>query len=748
MSPLITIAPESIPAAIPLEGTAVVAPYSATTRYVVRDGLPWIPIMGEFHFARVRREEWRDSLRAMRSGGVTVVATYVIWNYHEPSEGVINWTGNRDLREFVLEAGRAGLDVVLRVGPWVHGEVRYGGFPDWLQHSGLALRTNDAGYLAHVATWFAAIGEQVAGLVDSHIVGVQIENELYDNPGHLLTLRRVAEQSGLTVPVWTATGWGDAQLPAGAFLPVFAGYADAFWESADIGWPANCEIHYTFTEQRDDLSVGADVRGQNGAGVGMVAAPANSPYATSELGGGMHVAYHRRPLVDSKDVTALALAKLGSGSVWQGYYMYRGGTNSLPSSAGLQESHATGYPNDVPVLSYDFWAPIGEHGQLRPHYHALRTRHEFIHIAERELAEGNVIHGVGPVRWAFRGSDESGFLFVNNYQPAARPLPEMPDVQFSIRQSSGAVLVPSRPTPIPTGASFVWPIGFRLGDGRRMSATAEIVGRVGGEEYDVLFLREHPGIPVELFIDGVAQPVPARRGPDVVVGAGSTRIVILDDATADSLWIGPVRGRTRAVLWAEGAILDDELVLDTDRPFARLSIYPPLDPAPHPVQVRAVGTGELFSHYEVSGARAHGAITVPPIDAGIALVPRRTGGPMDRLSAPVATDFDAATEVRLSIPESAWDGAHRLVLRLDWVGDVGRAEIAGTLVSDHFWHGRTWDIDLTEHREAATHGVLLRLFGWDPAAGVYVDPRVRPATAEPVLALRSATLVRTARVRL
>ena len=86
------------------------------------------------------------------------------------------------------------------------------------------------------------------------------------------------------------------------------------------------------------------------------------PVATCELGGGMATAYHRRPVLLPLDVPAVANAKLGSGSAWQGYYMYVGGTNPAP---GLQESQATGYPNDVPTRSYDFHAPVGEHGQVR-----------------------------------------------------------------------------------------------------------------------------------------------------------------------------------------------------------------------------------------------------------------------------------------------------------------------------------------------------------------------------------------------
>ena len=61
-----------------------------------------------------------------RPSGVDVVATYFFWNYHEETPGKFDWTGDRDARRFVEAAARHGLKVVLRLGPWSHGEVRYG----------------------------------------------------------------------------------------------------------------------------------------------------------------------------------------------------------------------------------------------------------------------------------------------------------------------------------------------------------------------------------------------------------------------------------------------------------------------------------------------------------------------------------------------------------------------------------------------------------------------------------------------
>lgn len=36
-----------------------------------------MPVMGEVHYSRIPADEWRDEVRKMKEGGVTIVATYV-----------------------------------------------------------------------------------------------------------------------------------------------------------------------------------------------------------------------------------------------------------------------------------------------------------------------------------------------------------------------------------------------------------------------------------------------------------------------------------------------------------------------------------------------------------------------------------------------------------------------------------------------------------------------------------------------
>ena len=125
--------------------------YGWTANYLTRDGAPWLPVMGEFHFSRYPHRYWREELEKMKAGGVEIVSTYIFWNHHEEHPGLLRWDGDRDIHFFLRCCSEVGLLAFLRPGPWCHGEARHGGFPDWLLETGFRLRSNDPGYLAAVS---------------------------------------------------------------------------------------------------------------------------------------------------------------------------------------------------------------------------------------------------------------------------------------------------------------------------------------------------------------------------------------------------------------------------------------------------------------------------------------------------------------------------------------------------------------------------------------------------------------------
>ncbi|MFD6277093.1 beta-galactosidase [Streptomyces sp. NPDC060209] len=744
------------------------------SRRVLRGGRAWIPVMGEFHFSRYPAAEWREELLKMRAGGIDLVATYLFWNQHEDRRGTLCFDGSLDVRRFVGLCAELGLAVAVRIGPWSHGECRNGGFPDWLEDVDCAPRTDDPAYLALVEPYYARISHELRGLAHDEggpVVAVQVENELYDQPAHLATLRRMAEDAGIRAPLWTATGWGAAQLPEDVLLPLYGGYPEAFWEDAHEGWTRDMRRHYFFTPIRDDHAIGADLR--NSAPTGTGPDDRRYPYATCELGGGMAVAYHRRPLVPAEDITSLALSKLGSGSVWQGYYLYHGCSQRLDHTVPNQESHATGYPNDLPKVSYDFQAPLGEYGQVRPSFHGLRLQHLFLRDSGADLAGMPLsLPDTGPdglddrttLRWAVRSDGERGFLFVNNHQPH-EPLPRHEEVRFRVRLDGGrAVTLPEQPVTVPSGAHFVWPIGYDLGDGVRLDwATAQPVTRLDVDGTPLTVLAATAGIAVSLALPAglrVEGPADVTAGPDATLvsvpepgtaavltvhgPAGPVRVLVLDEERARSVNRVRVWGEDRLVLCDELVLADGpELRLRTDSPTASFALLP----APAALSgpgLGAPGPDGAFTRWTLSLPQETHEPVVTCVRAEAGTPPARSGGSHDRASAPRDEDFDTASVYRISVPHDAFEGGGEVLLRLSFTGDAARAYIGGRLVADHFWYGPDWEIGLRRFaEEAVEHGVEIRLLPLARDSKVYVDASVREGldAAHGTTALHAARLV-------
>ncbi len=400
-----------------------------TSKYLTKGGRPWLPVMGEYHFARARKEEWYDELLKMKAGGIGIVSTYLFWIYHEEEEGVLDFGGDLDIGAFVRDAGRAGLYVILRLGPWAHGECRNGGFPDWLVKKPFRIRDNSPEYLELCRKWYAAIFEQVSGMLykdGGNIIGIQLDNELTDNAEHLKALKDIAREVGFDVPLYTVTGWNSlygAHIPVDDVLPVFGAYPDAPWEPGTHKLPLS--RHYSFYTMRNDTAIGKDLIKQDGNDWQL---PYDRyPFATCELGPGMMSTHHRRVLISAMDAYAMSLVKLGCGNNLVGYYMFHGGTNRVGKHSTFNETTATGYPNDYPILNYDFQTCISQYGEIRESYRRLNLLHLFVndfggilaemdHVAAASFVPEDDLSGL---RYCMRRKGDSGFIFVNNHQRGA-----------------------------------------------------------------------------------------------------------------------------------------------------------------------------------------------------------------------------------------------------------------------------------------------------------------------------------------
>ncbi len=468
------------------------------SRYLTKDDKPWIPVMGECHYSRVPREKWKETLRKMKEGGIEVVASYVFWIHHEEEKGRFDFRGNRDIRAFIELCHEQDLEFCLRIGPWAHGECRNGGFPDWLcRECADSLRSTKEPYFGYAKRYIEAVADQVRGL---ELFGIQIENEMTHRPAYLEELRRLVVSAGLTAPLFTATGWGNAKLPD-TLIPMYGGYPEAPWTGHVHELEPNA--NYFFSHVREDGNIGSDLLSA-AEGKGHTEAPDSAfPFLTCELGGGNQSTYHRRPRITSGDIEALAVCKLGSGANLLGYYMYAGGVNPVGKTT-MQESKATGYPNDCPVISYDFQAPIGDMGQLRESRFRLERIHRFLRAFGELLAPMTAVMpnemptslaDTETLRCALRTDGKGGFLFVNNHI-RLKKLPEKKSCPFTFRFAEETV---SFEMDVPADSCFFIPVNLTLAGLKIRCAFAQPTDQSG----NTLTLQEIPGLePIVLLGDG------------------------------------------------------------------------------------------------------------------------------------------------------------------------------------------------------------------------------------------------------
>ena len=377
--------------------------FEVDSRGFIIGGKHVLPVMGEIHYARVPEREWRREIQKMRAGGITILSTYVFWIHHEEEEGVWDWNGNKNLRKFVEICQEEHMPVVLRIGPFCHGEVYQGGFPVWLTDKAQSnpqqykLRTTATGFLAATRNLYSNIFQQVKGLQwkdGGPIVGVQIENECRGPWTYYMALKEMAVEAGFDTPFYTRTGWpklnGNEEF--GKLLPLYGDYADGFWDRDLTDMPGAYKDAFIMKDTRLSAVIATEALGKN-QDTQMEAKDLSYPYLTCELGGGMMPSYHRRINMSGKEVKPLAICKLGSGSNLPGYYMYHGGTNPYNPKHTMAETQATAVTNynDMPHMSYDFQAPLGEMGQPNwTAWHESRLLHQFLADWGEELSQMDV----------------------------------------------------------------------------------------------------------------------------------------------------------------------------------------------------------------------------------------------------------------------------------------------------------------------------------------------------------------------
>jgi beta-galactosidase len=710
---------------------------SVNSRYLMLDGKPWLPVMGEFHFSRFPQQYWEEEILKMKAGGVQIISTYIFWIHHEEIEGQFDWTGQRDLRKFVGLCARHGLYVCPRIGPWAHGEARNGGFPDWLLAK-CPTRVSDSTFLSYVRTFYDQIGKQLKGLLwkdGGPIIGIQIENEYANRApngggGYLLKLKSMAIEAGLDVPLYTVTGWDNAVIPPHAFVPVYGGYPDEPWSGSRGELRPDPQGVFQF-HVTTPVGTAGIMQGVSAATEDVQ--HSHYPRFTAELSGGMEDTYHRRVVVSADDIASMTLSALGSGVNLIGYYMYHGGANPEGKLTTVQESQATDYPNDVPVVSYDFQAPLGEFGQMSGTFRKLNVLHQFIRDFGSTLAPmAGVLPDVVPtgprdtttLRVSARTDGNQGFLFFNNYL-RNYPLPVQKEVQVRLRLGTETLTIPSDPVNIPSQSWFIWPVNLDLNGALLKYATAQPLATMTDGLDSYYFFMTSPGVDSKFVFessgvkslrsrtgresrkDGLIEvrrvtPSTAEAVEIQITKGNKVHIILLAPKDAENCWKLRLNGHEHILITASDVFAENGIIhlRSRDPKSLSVSIFPRVkNHISSNIALNSTGSDGIFTHYAASVKAKKVILSVRQVRKEGVAPPVKMGKFVDWRNCAVASSpddstFETSGVWKVTLPKSMPPGISDVFLGINYAGDVGRIFGGKRLLDDNFYNGTMWEFGL------------------------------------------------------
>lgn len=664
--------------------------------YMSIDGSPVIPIMGEFHYSRYPFEQWEEAILSMKAGGITVIPTYVFWNIHEEKEGFFDWSGNKNLRAFIELCQKHAMSVIVRIGPFCHGEIRNGGLPDWLFARPIDVRSDDPDYLKYVKRLYTEISKQLKGLYfkdGGPIIGVQIENEHQHSaspwalcyPGekkdytsssydkaitkigvsvqdkkistselgetHMKTLKRMALDAGIITPLYTVTGWGNAAVLGYDAIPVTAAYTYPFWAKP---FKSPFCLFKDIQKSPDYSPVRYETE--------------KYPSFCAEMGAGIQMIYSSRPIVKAEAAEALMVRTLGSGANGIGYYMYHGGSTPMSSDGNVFMSDE---PMGVPKISYDFQAPIGEFGLIKGSYKYLRTIHLFVNECGNLLAPMETVLPEGyekitpdnrnDLRFAARMKDDTGFIFMTNFQDHDTARIDQENLVISLKLNKETIRIPSKGSfTLKKDESAIFPFNFNMDGVILKYATAQFLTKVKIEESNHYFFFVPEGINPEFMFDGATiknyknkySPLPGINSTFVLTSKDGKDIRVTTLTKKEALNTTKVNNKL--------VITECQILPEKDK-----------------LTLLNLGNNKF-------------KFIVYPSSKGLKWEERS----VENVSSKLEVIKKGKNRVSLDIKCPVFPQINEFFLECDYIGDIALASINGKIVLDHFYYGEPWIIGL------------------------------------------------------
>ena len=352
-------------------------------RAITIDGARTFIISGAIHYPRSTPAMWPHILRQSREAGLNTIETYVFWNFHERQQGIFDFSDRLDLMHFCELAQAEGLDVILRIGPYICAEINYGGFPFWLREvPDIQFRTWNEPFMREQERWVRYICDYMQPMFASQggpIILAQIENEyslIADDYG----------EDGKRYLQWCSQLGADLNLGI-PWIMCFGG-TEGVIETIN-GFEAHLQLPDHLQRHPDQ------------------------PALWTENWPGWYDVFGRPHHLRSAEQIAYAVARfVAEAGTGINYYMWHGGTNFNRESMYLQ------------TTSYDFDAPLDEFGLPTTKLHHLARLHQVLHkitptllsqprAKAQQLGDAEVVFSYGT------GDDAVTFLCNDSHDVAA-----------------------------------------------------------------------------------------------------------------------------------------------------------------------------------------------------------------------------------------------------------------------------------------------------------------------------------------
>jgi beta-galactosidase len=500
-------------------------------------------------YARVPRALWRDRLTRLKRAGFNTIEMYTFWNYHEATEGEFNFTGDHDLNAYLQLIKSMGMYAIVRVGPYVCGEWNLGGYPIWLKvKPGVRVREDNPLFLGAVDKFF------------NKLIPIVSKNQIH-NGGSVIMVQLENEHRA---------GWGTV---------VNNSY---FKHLQDKTVSLGLQVPYYFS----GLHSGNDPASEY---VSLDDPERPNPWFSPEYWGVWFLNYGPQDL-DSTLYDRRTWKILSHGGNGYNLYMAHGGSNFE-------------YNNDRDnAASYDYGAMVGQTGDLRPLYYAIKRANWFARSFESILENSLNSTDDKPavidtnIKVTVRKGPAGAIAFLDNRDSVA--------LKFKFEAPASTGLIASAEVRLAPGEIMPVVQNYQLTPSQQLVwAPTRIYSVIAQGNTTTLLLSAEAGTTAKLYffntgtLASTAQPNNFKipRGPGLITfnavvnayepaeysftsGGQRIRIIVTTDKLASRSWFADADGQTHLIIGPDYAgnltTRNGKLNLVTERPWIAATNYP------------------------------------------------------------------------------------------------------------------------------------------------------------------------------